>query len=212
MWSNTFRVLMRDYYGIEIGRYSYGPLLDPGQLPEGTRVGHYCSLAAGVSVFRRNHPTNRFSQHPFFFNSAAGVLQDDAIQANRDHPLGVGDDVWIGANAIITPRCRSIGIGAVVAAGAVVTKDVPPFAIVGGVPARQIGERFSVEIQRALVESRWWEYPLERLIPVLPLFLQDAGLVNAEHLREHLQSLPPLAQSVSPAHLLRETGTSPGKQ
>ena len=142
-------------------------------------------------MFRRNHPTDRFSQHPFFFNSASGLVDDDTIDAVRDHPLIVEDDVWIGANAIITPRCHSIGLGAVVGAGSVVTKDVPPFAIVGGNPAHRIGERFPAEIQGVLLESRWWRYPLDCLVPVLPLFLEDATLENAQRLRDHLRTQPP---------------------
>lgn len=190
MWSTTYRDLMREHYGVEIGIHSYGPSLFPGGLPEGTRIGNYCSLADGIEVFRRNHPTNRFSQHPFFFNSASGLVTDDTIDAVCDHPLVVGDDVWIGANAIVTPRCSSIGLGAVVAAGAVVTKDVPPFTIVGGNPAHRIAERFSAEIQRVLVESCWWKYPLDRLVPFVPLFLEDATLENAQRLRDHLRTQP----------------------
>jgi len=186
MWSATYRELMRRHYGVEIGMHSYGPSLNPGGLPEGTHIGNYCSLAAGIVVFRRNHPTNRFSQHPFFFNADLGLVEDDTIYAVRDHPLNVGHDVWIGGNAIITPRCQSIGLGAVVGAGAVVTKDVPPFAIVGGIPARRIGERFPVEVQQVVMESRWWEYPLPQLVPLLPIFLKNASLENARRLREHL--------------------------
>jgi acetyltransferase-like isoleucine patch superfamily enzyme len=186
MWSATYRMLMHRYYGVAIGMHSYGPCLCPGGLPEGTRIGNYCSLAAGLTVFRRNHPTSRIAQHPFFFNSAMGLIEDDTIAADRDRPLIVEADVWIGANVTITPRCRSIGLGAVVGAGAVVTKDIPPFAIVAGIPARRIRDRFSADIQQVLTESRWWEYPIDRLVPFLPLFLVDATIENAQQLRTHL--------------------------
>jgi virginiamycin A acetyltransferase len=188
MWSATYRDLMRVHYSVEIGSYSYGPALQPGVLPEGTRIGNYCSVAAGVIVFRRNHPTSRFSQHPFFFNSDIGLVEDDTVHAVRDHPLIVGADVWIGGDVIITPGCRSIGLSAVVGAGAMVTKDVPPFTIVGCIPARRIGERFPVGIQQVLLESRWWEFPLDNLVTNLPLFLKDATLENAQRLRDHLVS------------------------
>jgi virginiamycin A acetyltransferase len=190
MWSPTYRELMRQHYGVEIGMYSYGPALWPGGLPEGTRIGNYCSLAAGITVFRRNHPTNRVSQHPFFFNSAVGLIKDDSIHADRDQPLIVEHDVWIGANAIITPRCKFIGLGAVIGAGAVVTKDVPPFAIVGGIPAHRIGARFPDEIQQALLECRWWEYPINRLTPLLRTFQEEASLENVQLLQSHLHSSP----------------------
>ena len=186
MWSATYRELMHMHYGVKIGIHSYGPPLGLGALPEGTCIGNYCSLAAGIVVFRRNHPTSRFSQHPFFFNAVLGLIYDDTVHSVCDNPLVIGDDVWIGGNVIITPGCSSIGLGAVVGAGAVVTKDVPPFTIVGGNPARRIGERFSLEIQKVLVETRWWERPFEHLVPVMPIFLKDATIENAERLRAHL--------------------------
>ncbi len=188
MWSQTFRDLMRVFYGVEVGMHSYGDSIGPDLLPWGTRIGNYCSLAAGIVVFRRNHPTMRFSQHPFFFNAASGLVSDDTIEAVRDHPLEVGHDVWIGGNAIITPKCETIGVGAVIGAGAVVTKSVPPFNIVAGSPARVIGERFSPEIQEVLLESCWWEFPLARLVTVLPVFLEEATVENAERLRDHLRN------------------------
>ena len=191
MWSQTFRTLLLRHHGVEVGMYSYGPALWPGGLPEGTRIGNYCSLAAGISVFRRNHPSQRIAQHPFFYNASLGLISTDSIYADANNPLTIGDDVWIGTNVIITPRCQFIGLGAVIGAGAVVTKDVPPFAIVAGNPARQIGTRFTLEIQHALIESRWWEYPIDQLIPILPLFLEDATLENAMRLRKHLQAPTP---------------------
>jgi acetyltransferase-like isoleucine patch superfamily enzyme len=138
MWSQTFRELMLTHYGVQIGLHSYGPCLRPGHLPAGTHVGNYCSLAAGIQVLRRNHPTDRMSQHPFFFNSATGLLVDDTVPAVADNPLTIGHDVWIGWGVVVAPGCKTIGHGAVVAAQAVVTADVPPLAIVGWVPAKFI--------------------------------------------------------------------------
>ncbi len=191
MFSITFRELMRRHFGVEIGPYSYGPALFPGGLPDGTQIGSYCSLAAGILVFRRNHPTRRIAQHPFFYNSALKVLPSDSIHADRDNPLTVGSDTWIGSNVIITPRCKTIGIGAVVGAGAVVTADVAPYSIVGGNPARQIGERFSVEVQQVLTACRWWDYPIARLTPCLSLFLEGATLEGAQRLQAHLGKSAP---------------------
>src|ERR1017187_10039206 len=125
MWSQTFRDLLREHYDVEVGLHSYGPALWPGNLPRGTRVGNYCSFADGVQVLRRNHPIDRLSQHPFFFNAAVGLLSRDKIQAVTDNPLHIGHDVWIGQNVLIAPGCTSVGNCAVVAAGAVVSKDVP---------------------------------------------------------------------------------------
>ena len=95
MWSPTLRDVLREHYGIEVGRYSYGPCLMPGGLPPGTRIGHYCSFGPGLRVLRRNHPLDRITQHPLFYNCALGVVDRDTISAAEDNPLHVGHDVWI---------------------------------------------------------------------------------------------------------------------
>lgn len=188
MWSPTFRALMRRYHAVNIGRYSYGSSLWAGTFPRGTRIGHYCSLAGGIQVFRRNHPVARIGMHPFFYNARCGLVGKDTIPAASANPLEIAHDVWIGANAIITPRCCRIGIGAVVGAGSVVTADVPDFYIVAGNPARLVRKRFSDETCVALLDSCWWAYHIRDLIAVLPLFLVDATPDSVAQLREHLQS------------------------
>lgn len=172
MWSVTYRELMQKYYNVVIGIHSYGPCLLPGQLPGPTRVGNYCSLAGGLQVFRRNHPLDRLSQHPFFFNAAAGLLDRDTIPAAETNPLTIGHDVWIGHNVILAPGCLSIGDSAVVASGAVVTADVPAFAIVGGVPAKLIRWRLSEELRATWGRSRWWIQPIDELAGALDSFLK----------------------------------------
>src|SRR5258708_39890935 len=107
-----------------MGMHSAGPCRLRGRFPAGTRVGNYCSFAAGIQVLRRNHPVDRISQHPFFFNSSVGLLDRDTIPLVEENPLTIGHDVWTGQNVLIAPGCRSIGDSAVVASGAVVTADV----------------------------------------------------------------------------------------
>ena len=170
MWSLTYRELMQTHYGVEIGMHSYGPCLVPGYLPPGTRVGNYCSLANGLYALRRNHPVDRLSQHPFFFNAAAGLLDCDTIPSVADNPLSIGHDVWIGHNVLIAPGCRSIGDSAIVAAGAIVTADVPSFAIVGGVPAKFLRWRISDESRKAWLLSQWWLKPVGELAGQLDSF------------------------------------------
>lgn len=189
MLSLTYRELLARCYGAQAGRYSYGSLLDPGVLPKGSIVGNYGSFGPGISVFRRNHTMARVSQHPFFYNAACGVLEKDSIPTAEANPLTIESDVWIGANAIILPRCRRIGNGAVIGAGAVVTADVPDFAIVAGNPAKVIRKRFDDAICEVLLESRWWEHPLNDLVPVLPLFLENTDLKTAQRLRDHVVAL-----------------------
>ena len=90
----------------------------------------------------------------------------------------VGNDVWIGTEAMIMPGVR-IGDGAVIAARAVVTTDVEPYAVVAGMPARQLRRRFSPERIAMLLEMRWWDWPLERINAAMPLLC--SGQVERLH-------------------------------
>jgi len=156
-FSATWRAIMREVHGVEIGRYSYGPILEPGCLPPGSRVGAYCSVATGLVVRRRDHPVERPILHPFFYNSGLGLLIRDTIQYDQENPLEIGQGVWIGDRVTILAGCKRIGNGAVLAAGTVVTKDVASYTIVGGVPARHLKIRFSEDETKRIEASRWWE-------------------------------------------------------
>ena len=109
------------------------------------------------------------STHGLFFNPDLGVAKSDPI---RYVPLEIGHDVWIGHNTIILPRVRSIGTGAVVGAGSVVNKDIPPYAVVCGCPARIIRYRFSQGTIRGLLASRWWEKSLEEIKSTLDEYIK----------------------------------------
>lgn len=161
--SATLRRILAEHHGVKVGAYSYGPCIEPGKFPPGVTVGRYVSIAAGVRVSRRNHPMDAMTTHPFFFNARCGVIKDDVEDFA---PLWIGHDAWVGDNALILPRCSRIGIGAVVGAGAVVTKDVPDFAIVAGNPARLLRYRFDEDTQRAVLDSKWWELPVSALKPI----------------------------------------------
>lgn len=168
MLSATWRQILRDWHGVEIGRYSYGDILVPGLLPAGSRVGAYCSVGTGLIVRRRDHPLNQPCMHPFFYNSALGLLEQDSIPNDRDNPLIIGNDVWIGDRVIILGGCKSIGNGAVIAAGAVVTHAVAPYAVVGGVPTRLIRMRFNPAQIAAIEATQWWERQIMELIASAP--------------------------------------------
>jgi virginiamycin A acetyltransferase len=158
--SQTLRQIFRKYHDIEIGMYSYGGCFDRINIPEGTKFGRYCSIGPDVKIFNANHALKTRSTHPFFFNPIFGYVPE--LKITRHSPV-IGNDVWIGGNAIILPSANRIGDGAVIGAGAVVTKDVPDFAIVIGNPARILKYRFSKKVQDQIKASKWWDLDIEQL-------------------------------------------------
>ena len=199
--SPTLRALLSEHSGVHVGMYSYGACMEPGTLPPGTWVGNYCSLATGLVILRRNHPFDRISQHPFFFNRTIGLVADDNIQAVTANPLRIGHDVWIGQNVIVTAGCKNIGDSSVIAAGAVVTSDVPAFGIVGGVPARLIRHRLPEELQRLIAETEWWLKPLPELEQFLPFFFKTLTAEQAKQFHEECfrnSGIPQPAEAVIP--------------
>lgn len=169
MMSQTHRALLQRFHGVSVGNFSYGDILTPGLLPPGTTVGAYCSVGTGLIVRRRDHPVDRPFMHAAFYNAALGFVPRDAIPLDTDNPLNIGHDVWIGDRVTILGGCRSIGNGAVLAAGTVVTSDVPAYMIVGGVPARPIRHRFSEAETTRLEASTWWDRPLDQIIDATDL-------------------------------------------
>jgi virginiamycin A acetyltransferase len=160
-FSATARRIMERDFGVRIGAYSYGSCFIPGAWPPNVSVGRYVSIARDVRIFLRHHPLERMSMHPFFYNSKLGYVPSDNIPEGH---LLIEHDSWIGERAIITSRCSRIGIGAVVGAGAVVTKDVPDFGIVVGNPAKLIRYRFPIDDIERKLTSRWWEKRPSELI------------------------------------------------
>lgn len=180
MRSATARKIMSEYHGVEIGAYSYG-CFDPKRIPEGVTIGRYVSLARGVRMFSQNHPVEALSTHPYFYETAPGMSR---LSGPSPVTLEIGHDVWIGCNVLITPGCRRIGNGAVIGAGAVVTKDVPAFAIVAGNPARRLRDRFPLEVVERLQAAKWWQLSIEEVQARLPEFeslLQESPALEVEH-------------------------------
>lgn len=138
-----------------------------------TTIGKFCSIAAHTRINPGNHPMQRASQSHFSYRSSAYFedAEDDAdfFAWRRSTPVSIGHDVWIGHGAIILPG-RRIGTGAVVAGGAVVTKDVPDYTIVAGNPARIIRRRFPEAIAERLKVLAWWDWEHARLRAALADF------------------------------------------
>ncbi|PUE42385.1 CatB-related O-acetyltransferase [Limnohabitans sp. Bal53] len=145
---------------VVLGDYSY--ISGPSSYVEAARIGKFCSIARQVTIGPGDHDLAGVSTHPFRLSPAYGGLVDTVVPLKQKAPPVIGNDVWIGINSMIM-RGVSIGDGAVVAANSVVTRDVPPYAIFGGVPAKLIRYRFSDEIIRALLQIRWWDWPLSKI-------------------------------------------------
>lgn len=137
----------------------------------GTRIGKFCSIGPNVFIGPGNHPIEYLTTHPLLFDdfwkdvySLNKETMPKIKRPGEDAFVNIGNDVWIGTGAIITNGVK-IGNGAIVAAGSVVTKDVPPYGIVGGVPAKIISYRFSNEIIQELEHSveKWWDWSEERI-------------------------------------------------
>ncbi len=140
------------------------------------KIGRYCQLGAGVAIHSNNHPISYLSTY------VGSSLFDGYLNHNKGFgKVTIGHDVWVGHNALIIGNVN-IGNGAIIAAGAVVTKNVEPYTIVGGVPAKPIKKRFSDKIIAEIEELKWWEKSDEEIKKIKPLFFKD--LSNATSLYE----------------------------
>ena len=146
----------------------FGSYVANNSVIRGAKIGKYCSIGDNVRTGLGRHPVKDYvSTHPAFFsmNKQAGFTYVEA-QKYKEHKyvdkdgkyyIEIGSDVWIGNNVMIMDGVK-IGDGAVIAAGSIVTKDVYPFAIVGGIPAKIIRYRFSREQIEKINSIRWWEW------------------------------------------------------
>ena len=130
------------------------------------QIGKFCSIACGVKFLfnSANHTLSSLSTYPFpLFFEEWGLEKKDVTNAwDNKGDIVIGNDVWIGYEAVILAGV-TIGDGAIIGTRAVVTKDVPPYTIVGGVPAKPIKKRFSEETISALLEIQWWNWSKERI-------------------------------------------------
>lgn len=138
-----------------------------------SQIGKFVSIGALVGINPANHPHERAAQAHFTYRSwqyFEDVADEEAeFEKRRAQRVTIGHDVWIGRAAIVLPG-RSIGNGAIVGAGAVVTKDVAPYTIVAGNPARVVRRRFSLEIADRLDRLAWWDWSHAQLRKAVPDF------------------------------------------
>ena len=153
---------------VSIGAFTY---FQTGSLESCSSIGRYCSIAGNLRVGDIEHPTDWLGTSPFQYNaerfgwhSSANdytALADKKYQFAKE-PAVIGNDVWIGARVTIL-RGVKISDGAIVAGGSVVTKDVEPYTIVGGVPAKPIRKRFDDDTVKRLLALRWWRFSPNQL-------------------------------------------------
>ena len=153
--------------GVKLNNSHIGKYTRIGLYSEVTNatVGNFSVIAMDSVVGAGAHPTNLLSPHLIFYKKGAWQWHEEwvgKIDFNDNKPIHIGNDVWIGRRCIIMDGV-TIGDGAFVAAGAIVTKDVPPFAIVGGIPAKVIKYRFPEEMIKRLMEIQWWNLPDEEI-------------------------------------------------
>jgi acetyltransferase-like isoleucine patch superfamily enzyme len=150
---------------IKIG---YATTLGYRNLISGTvTIGKYCQLGFDVALHATNHPIHYMTT---YINQ--NLFKGELKQLKQENNIIIGHDVWIGHGVIVLGNV-TIGNGAIIAAGSVVTKDVAPYTIVAGVPAKEIRKRFSDAIIQEIEALQWWDKTEEELEQLKPLFFKD---------------------------------------
>jgi len=170
-------VLIQSTSLVEIGRYTVinGPNTDLYASVNKIKIGAFCSIARGVAFQEFTHYSDRLTT--YLINKHIFKENESDIYSKGD--IIVGNDVWIGAHSVILSGV-TIGNGAIVASNSVVNKDVPPYAIVGGSPAKIIKYRFNEEIINKLEELKWWDWSIDRIKKNKHLFGQELKLEHLE--------------------------------
>ncbi|BAQ61190.1 chloramphenicol acetyltransferase [Geminocystis sp. NIES-3708] len=160
------------YSDYSIGRYTYG---EPRVLKWGNestlRIGSFCSIASGVTILLDgNHRVDWLTTYPFsvVFEEFTNIEGHPATKGD----VIIGNDVWIAMNSLILSGVK-IGDGAVIGANSVVCRDVPPYTIVAGNPAKKIKTRFDSHTVEKLLEMEWWNWDLNKIKSNVPLLMSD---------------------------------------
>jgi phosphonate metabolism protein (transferase hexapeptide repeat family) len=168
----------------ELGDYSY---VERQAEVIYARIGKFCCIASNTRVNALEHPLERVSQHKMTYRAneyfLGAKLDGEFREKRQGKSVETGNDVWIGHGAIIKPGVK-IGHGGVVAAGAIVTRDVPAYAIVAGVPAKFMRWRFEPKISARIITLAWWDWEHDRLAGVV----EDMRLLSAEAFLEKYEA------------------------
>lgn len=136
-------------------------------------IGKYCQLGVDVAIHATNHPIHHLTT---YINS--NLFDGELKQFKEENTIAIGHDVWVGHNVIIVGNV-TIGNGAILAAGSVVTKNVEPYTIVAGVPAKPLKKRFSDKVISEIEELQWWNLPEAKLAKIKPLFFKNLEEANS---------------------------------
>ncbi len=168
------------FWHSELGDYSY---IERHAQAIYAKIGKFCAIAADACINALEHPIDRVSQHKITYRPneyfLGAKLDKEFRERRRSALVSIGNDVWIGQGAIVMPGVE-IGHGAVVAAGAVVTKDIAPYAIVAGVPARFLRWRFEPKLGERIMALAWWDWEHDRLAKAIA----DMRVLSAEEFLE----------------------------
>lgn len=157
----------------QIDDYTY---IGPSTRVLKAQIGKYCSIADSCIIGLPTHTLNMISTSPIFTLAKNGTgfqwIEKD-IDTNFLQKVTIGNDVWVGTRVIIKGGC-TIGDGAIIGAGAIVTKDVPPYAIMVGTPAKVLRYRFSPSVVASLLEAQWWNLSPVKLKQIITVFQIDS--------------------------------------
>lgn len=169
---------------LHVGKYTYSAQDLYVANPEKTKIGSFCSIGCMVRIGHGTHPLNYLSSSPYLYLDRLGYKTNITNSHNeweKLKPVIIGHDVWIGDDVWIKNGI-SIGTGVIIGAKSVVTKNVPPYAIVVGNPAKIIKYRFSKEIIKRLLKTEWWKLP-QKVIKQIPYDNIDEALRFIENKR-----------------------------
>lgn len=189
-----WRLAFADYSGVDVFVGKGSKLLTLTEIGDGTRIngsciskgsgkltiGKYCAIGDGVRFITSNHNMKSIANQ-YALQREIGLAP--AVAAKQD--ITIGHDVWIGDGAILLPGI-AVGSGSVIGAGSVVTRDIDPYTVAAGNPARVIRERISVEVADFMLELAWWDWPKEKILTSRKFFSASLESATVEDIQEKL--------------------------